>query len=109
MKNISLDRPRSEPFRLDSLLYRNRYILMPGNLPICISNLVEENAPHRKKVWPENWFDQGSNSRGIGKCAHLCRYIQQIAYREDTPTLSHSPSLIDMIDRSQELDDIFYE
>jgi hypothetical protein len=54
MKDISLHRPGSESVGLDFLLYRNGYVLMPGNFPVGIRNLVEKNSSYGKEPGSKN-------------------------------------------------------
>lgn len=63
MQNLCLYRPGSKPISFDSLLNRNRHILMPGNLPIRTGNLVEEDSSYWKKTLSENWLDQHMDGR----------------------------------------------
>lgn len=58
VEHIRLDRPRSEPLSLDALMHGNGHVLMLGNLPVRIGNLVEQNAPDREEPGSENRLDQ---------------------------------------------------
>lgn len=58
MQNVRLHRPRSKSIGFDSVLNRNRHILMPGNFPIRARNLVKEYSSYREKISSENWFYQ---------------------------------------------------
>ncbi len=97
VEHVRLDRPRPEPLDLDALFDSNGYVLVPGNLPVRIRNLVEENAPDSKEPISENRLDQRPDRLRVGQFPHLRRYVQQVADSEDPATLAHRSDVANML------------
>ncbi len=102
VENIRLHRPRSKAINFDSFPHRDRYVLVPWNLPVCVRNLVEQNASDGKEMRSENRLDQHSDSIGICQFPHLGRHVQEIADGEDSATLPHRSSVADALKSVQE-------
>ena len=102
MEHIRLCRPRSKAITFDSFPHRNRHVLVPRNLPVCIRNLVEQNASDAKEMRSENGLDQDSDSIGICQFPHLGRHVQEIADGEDSATLPHRTGVADALKSVQE-------
>lgn len=101
MEHISLDGPRPETLRLDPFANCNCDVLVPGNLPVRVWNLVEQYPPDRNETCSKNCSDQRTNNGRLRKLSHFFRYFQEVADCKNTAAFPHRPHLIDTLYRSQ--------
>jgi hypothetical protein len=103
VNHVGLHRPWPEPLGLDTLLHGNGHVLVPGNLPIRVRNLVEEDASDRKELLTENRLNQLSDCLRVGQFPHLQRYVQKVADGEDATPLAHRSGVADVLQRGEEM------
>ena len=83
MKNAGLRGPRPESFQILSRAHRDRDILMPRNLPICLRNFIEEDATDREYPVSEHRLGQLAHPCRFGQLADFCK-IQKVPHSKDS-------------------------
>jgi len=87
MEDISLHGPRSKVLCFDLRLYRNGYVLMPGDFPVGIRNFVEENTANGKAIDSKNGLNQRLDCRGTRQFVNLWNNLKEIAHCKNSTTL----------------------
>src|SRR5690242_20221240 len=63
-----LRRPRTKSFNVLALADGNRQVLMPSDLPVRCSRLIEENSPNRETFGSKDSLHDFADGTRCGKC-----------------------------------------
>src|SRR5258705_431843 len=62
----SFRRPRTKSINFPAFAERDCQILVPNNLPVCASGLIEKNPSYCKASWPQDSLDDFTD--GLRHC-----------------------------------------
>ena len=80
MHDSSFRRPRTKSINFPAFADRDCQILVPNNLPVCASGLIEKNPSYCKASWPQDSLDDFTD--GLRHCKPVnTRNGQEISLR----------------------------